>query len=154
MENLTRFLNLIAWSELGSGILAESDNGYNVIVGSVPGKLILFNDYSDHPHRVIQVPIKMRDGTIKIVPSTAAGRYQILGRFFDAYKTQLGLPDFSPASQDRIAITMIRECKALDDIVMGRIPDAILKCHSRWASFPGAGYGQHENKLDKLLEVF
>lgn len=154
MDNLRRFLNLIAWSEIGPKLLALSDNGYNVIVGSTPENPILFNDYSDHPRRKVYEENDSWDHDGKEDASTAAGRYQILARYYDAYKKQLGLPDFGPASQDRIAIQLIKECKALDDIVAGRIRDAIIKCHSRWASFPGAGYGQHENKLEKLMEVF
>lgn len=49
---------------------------------------------------------------------------------------------------------LIRECKATTDIETGRIADAIHKCRSRWASLPGAGYGQHEQKLDKLIDVY
>ena len=49
---------------------------------------------------------------------------------------------------------LIRECKATADIEAGRIADAIHKCRSRWASLPGAGYGQHEQKLDKLIQVY
>lgn len=88
------------------------------------------------------------------IKSTAAGRYQILARFFDAYKKQLGLKDFSPASQDAIAVQMIRECGALADIEAGRVSAAITKCRSRWASLPGAGYGQHENDLEMLVLAF
>ena len=88
------------------------------------------------------------------IKSTAAGRYQVLAKFYDAYKKQLRLPDFSPASQDAIAMQLIRECKATADIEAGRIADAIHKCRSRWASLPGAGYGQHEQKLDKLIQVY
>jgi len=31
---------------------------------------------------------------------------------------------------------------------------AIQKCNHIWASLPGAGYGQRENKLDDLLAVY
>ena len=60
------------------------------------------------------------------------------------------MPDFSPESQDKIAVEMIRECRALEEIFDGRFDDAIAKCCSRWASLPGAGYGQKENDLGKL----
>jgi muramidase (phage lysozyme) len=86
--------------------------------------------------------------------STAAGRYQLLKRYYDAYKKQLNLPNFSPLSQDLIAIQQIRERGALQDIEMGYITIAIDKVKNIWASLPGAGYGQHENKLDKLITSF
>jgi len=44
--NVLAFLDMLAWSELGSEILKQSDDGYNVIVGSLPGRLITFDDYS------------------------------------------------------------------------------------------------------------
>lgn len=138
-NRLKAFLSLIAYSE---GTINEGDNGYNVIVG---GKT--FSEYSDHPR--VGVWIKR----IKKY-STAAGRYQILARNYDAYKKLLKLPDFGPESQDKIAIQLIRECKAIEDIEAGKLEEAITKCKSRWASFPGAGYDQHENKMDDLIKAY
>lgn len=136
--NRGAFLDMIAWSELKS-LLSVSDNGYNVIVGSTPAHPILFSSYADHPRRLVRI----RPG----LSSTAAGRYQVLARYFDAYKKLLGLPDFSPASQDKIAIQQLREQGALADIDAGRFDAAVGKCRNIWASLPGAGYGQHENAL-------
>jgi lysozyme len=138
---------MIAVSELTARLLAISDNGYNVLVGSTPDHPRLFSGYADHPRQLIDLP---RRG----IKSTAAGRYQILARYFDAYKKQLGLKDFSPASQDAIAVQMIHECGALQDIDAGLLAPAIDKCRSRWASLPGAGYGQHENDIDTLALAF
>jgi muramidase (phage lysozyme) len=138
---------MIAVSELTARLLVLSDNGYNVLVGSTPDHPRLFSSYVDHPRQLIDLP---RLG----IKSTAAGRYQILARFFDAYKKQLGLKDFSPASQDAIAVQMIRECGALQDIELGLLATAINKCRKRWASLPGAGYGQNENDFDTLALAF
>lgn len=143
MSNLTAFLDTIARSE---GTASIGDRGYNCLVGSTPTQPLLFGSYRDHPRTKIQ----LRPDLI----STAAGRYQILARYFDAYKAQLRLPDFSPSSQDSIAVQLIRECKALDDVNDGRFDQAIAKCASRWASLPGAGYGQHENQLAALRTAF
>lgn len=144
--NLKAFLDMIAISELQRGLIAVSDNGYNVIVGSSPAWPHLFRakadgtpDYSDHP----RVLVALRPG----LRSTAAGRYQLLARFYDAYKKKLGLPDFSPASQDAIAIQQIKECHALDAIQEGYFDDAVVNCAHIWASLPGSGYGQRENKM-------
>lgn len=143
MTNLVAFLDTIAYSE-GTDKPGQptKDRGYDVLVGGG-----LFTGYADHPRKLIDLP---RLG----IKSTAAGRYQILARYYDVYKAQLGLRDFSPVSQDKIAIQLIRECKALDDIDTGRIVDALRKCKSRWASLPGAGYGQHEHNVDTLIAVF
>jgi muramidase (phage lysozyme) len=148
-NNQKAFLDMIAHSEIGPALLAVSNEGYDVIVGSTPKNPILFTDYSDHPRKLVTQTIKGN-----VVKSTAAGRYQILARYYDAYKTMLKLPDFSPSSQDAIALQLIRECKALKDIDTGFFLVALQKCRSRWASLPGAGYSQHENKAADLQAAY
>lgn len=140
-SNLQAFLDMLAWSE-GTSRIKGSDNGYNVVVGGS-----LFNGYADHPRKLVTL-------TSLGIKSTAAGRYQLLSRYYDAYKKQLGLKDFSPANQDAIAIQQIRERKALADIEAGCIKEAIAKCSNIWASLPGAGYGQHEHKIDDLVNKY
>jgi muramidase (phage lysozyme) len=150
-NNTSAFLAMIAWAELGPELLAASDRGYNVIVGSTPLFPKLFHSYHDHPR--ITVELRDKKGNV-IGRSSAAGRYQILKRIFDSYKTRLELPDFSPASQDKIAMQLIRECKAIEDINNGNIEQAIVKVKSRWASMPGAGYGQTEKKMAELIRAY
>lgn len=145
-QNLKAFLQMIAWSEIGPELLAESDDGYNVIVGSRPGHADLFTDYSDHPRKLIDLGNGLK--------STAAGRYQILKRYFDSYKKTLALPDFSPDSQDKIALQMIKECRALDLINNGNIVAAIVRCASRWASLPGNTYQQHMHAVEDLVAAY
>jgi len=142
-QNEQAFLDMIAHSEIGSALLALSDNGYNVLVGSTPSKPLLFTSYAAHP-RIYNAQTN----------STAAGRYQLLYRYWFAYSQSLGLPDFSPSSQDAIALQQIKECKALDDINAGRFETAVSKCARIWASLPGARYGQHENSLAGLEQVY
>ena len=144
--NQRAFLDMIAHSEIGPALLAVSDNGYDVIVGSTVAHPDLFTDYGNHPHKFVT----LKPGLV----SSAAGRYQLLGRYFDAYARQLGLRDFSPASQDAIALQQIRECKALPDIEAGNFERAVTLCARIWASLPGAGYGQHENKLADLKNAY
>jgi muramidase (phage lysozyme) len=137
--NRKAFLDMIAYSE---GTIKYGDqNGYNVIVGG-----ILFDSYKDHPRRLMTINSKLK--------STAAGRYQLLSRYYDAYKKLLNLPDFSPDSQDKIALQQIKECKALEDIDAGNFEAAVKKCAHIWASLPGAGYGQHENKIADLKNAY
>ncbi|MBP3063643.1 Muramidase (phage lambda lysozyme) [Ectopseudomonas chengduensis] len=138
--NVLAFLDMLAWSEGTDHPRQHTrDQGYDVIVGGA-----LFEGYADHPRKLVPLP---RLG----IKSTAAGRYQLLSRYYDAYKQTLGLRDFSPLSQDLIALQQIRERRALPDIQAGRIPEAIEKCRNIWASLPGAGYGQHEHKLESLI---
>lgn len=141
--NLKAFLETIAWSELGDALLKVSDRGYNVCVGSTPNKPILFRSYVTHPMQRCEA-----------LKSDAAGRYQFMGKYWFVYQKQLGLPDFGPESQDKWAVQLIKECRALEDVEAGRLEAAVYKCNSRWASFPGAGYGQPEHTMADLRRVF
>jgi len=141
-RNEKAFLDMLAVSELGYELLNNSDDGYNILVGG--GK---FDSYAAHPNKLIWLPSLG-------ISSTAAGRYQILHRNAVSYSKLLGLEDFGHFSQDMIALQMIRERKALPLINAGRIPEAIAAVKNIWASLPGAGYNQHENKLEMLLKAF
>lgn len=136
---MAAFLDMLAFSEgTDNGRQPTRNHGYDVIVGGG-----LFTDYADHPRQRVYIP-RISDW------STAAGRYQLLARYFDVYKRQLGLRDFGPAAQDAIAVQQIRERGAIADIQAGRLAAAISKCRNIWASLPGAGYGQHEQRLEAL----
>lgn len=130
------FLDMLAKSE---GTAGHGDDGYNILVGY--GR---FKSYADHPRRLIELPNLG-------IKSTAAGRYQIREGIFDHYAKKLGLKDFSPASQDDIAVELIRERGAIALIEQGKIPEAIARVRKIWASLPGAGYGQHEQDLKQVL---
>ena len=141
--NVVAFLDMLAYSEgTDNGRQRTRDRGYDVIVGGQ-----LFCSYADHPRVLVDLP-KLG------IQSTAAGRYQLLRRYYDAYRKTLNLRDFSPLSQDLIALQQIRERRALPLIQAGQIVKAIHAVRNIWASLPGAGYGQHEQKIDDLLAVF
>ena len=136
------FLDMLAWSEgTDNGRQQTNNRGYDVIVGGS-----IFTDYSDHPRKLVTLNPKLK--------STAAGRYQLLSKWWDAYRKQLGLKDFSPASQDAVALQQIKERRALELIDAGDIRQAIDRCSNIWASLPGAGYGQFEHKADNLIAKF
>ncbi|QQV88599.1 lysin [Kosakonia phage Kc237] len=136
------FLDAIAVGEgTDNGRQQTQNRGYDVIVGGS-----IFTDYSKHPNQLV----RLRPG----LSSTAAGRYQLLSKYYGHYKDLLGLPDFSPASQDQIALQQISERRALADIDAGRIADAVKKCNTIWASLPGSPYGQRTESLDDFLGYF
>lgn len=141
--NVCAFLDMLAYSEGTDNNRQKTENhGYDVIVGGG-----LFSDYSKHPNRLI--PIKNLG-----ISSTAAGRYQLLYRYWVSYCKTLGLNDFSPLSQDKIAIQQIKERRAIPLIQRGDFIAAVHACKNIWASLPGAGYGQHEQKIESLIASY
>jgi muramidase (phage lysozyme) len=133
--NLRAFLIMIQYAEGTYGT-----NAYRTLYGGQ-----LFSSYAQHPNIMVT-----KGGTT----STAAGAYQILYRTWVSVYQDLGLPDFSPASQDKAAVELIRRRGALEDVLAGRFSEAIYKCRKEWASLPDAGYGQHERSLISLAQVY
>lgn len=105
----------------------------------------LFSSFNQHPNQ----PIK-RWG----ITSTAAGAYQFLYGTWQSLAKDLKLYDFSPASQNKGAIELIRKKGALTDVLSGRIADAVYRCRKIWASLPGAGYGQNQKNIETLLRFY
>ena len=135
------FLDMLAWSEeLITDVGKPRNHGYDVIVGRRAIYWLLRS-----PSQTCHAKPKLK--------STGAGRYQLLSRWWDAYRKQLGLKDFSPKSQDAVALQQIKERGALPMIDRGDIRQAIDRCSNIWASLPGAGYGQFEHKADSLITV-
>lgn len=118
-------------------IAASEGANYDTVVGG--GK---FSDYSDHPNRV---GVITGDG-----PSTAAGRYQITGTTWRRIRRQLGLTDFSPESQDRAAIELLRQRGALQDVMDGNVDAAIAKLGSEWQSLP-SGTSRYQGKRSRAF---
>lgn len=139
--NVCAFLDMIAWSELGPGLMTPAtDDGYRVLVGSTTAHPLLFTSYARHPNVFNRA-----------MNSHAAGRDQFMPATWNGLVAKLGLTDFSPLNQDRGCIELLRECRAYPQIVGGNTETAIHLARSIWASLPGAGYGQHENRVTDLL---
>ena len=102
-------------------------------------------DYSDHPRKLVTLNPKLK--------STGAGRYQLLSRWWDAYRKQLGLKDFSKSGR-AWHCSRLRAWRFTPMIDRGDIRQAIDRCSNIWASLPGAGYGQFEHKADSLIAKF
>ena len=138
-KNEIALLKTIGFSEIGRDLLAHSDDGYNVLFGGT-----LFISYKDHPRKHI---------TINGLTSTAAGKYQILEHIYDSYKNKVSVNDFSPHSQDMIALELIRETGADMQVNQGHFKEAIIRCNRIWASLPNSPYKQHTNTM-AYLEAF
>lgn len=144
---LRAFLDLIAWSEGTSSSPITKDRGYDVIVTGAYGPSLL-KDYSEHPFATGGVVVVREK---PYLASTAAGRYQLLARYWRVYKQQLKLPDFSPTSQDAVAIQQMKERGVT---AVGNTAAAIIMCSNIWASFPGNTYGQGGHSLPELVDKY
>lgn len=141
---VSAFLDMIAVSEIGHALLAHSDDGYNVLVGGGT-----FSGYNSHPNKLIPLP-KLG------VSSTAAGRYQLLNRWWLPYCKTVGIspPDFTPETQDRIAAQQLKERKVPLRLAAGDFLGAVHAASAIWASLPGNSYGQHVNSLQLLHDAY
>ena len=142
MKSLTNVRrSSICWRgrrELITDVRKPENHGYDVIIG---GEFI-----TDYPitRKFVTLNPKLK--------STGAGRYQLLSRGCQC--KQLGLKDFSPKSQDAVALQQIKERGALPMIDRGDIRQAIDRCSNIWASLAlGAGYGQ-PGAYDSLIAKF
>ena len=113
---------------------------YNVLVG---GRR--FDDLTKHP-RVY--PVRTKEGR-----SSAAGKYQITAQTYDDFAPQLGITDFSPTSQDTLALAIIDKEGALADVDAGNWKGAIDRLGKRWASLPSSSYPQHKRSWDWIMSA-
>ena len=110
---------MLAWSEgTDNGRQKTRNHGYDVIVGM--SYLSLLRSPSQTCHAKPKTQINRRR------------RYQLLSRWWDAYRKQLGWKDFSPKSQDAVALQQIKERGALPMIDRGDIRQAIDRCSNIW----------------------
>lgn len=148
--NVRAFLRVIRHGES-----SQDQSAYRWLFGSTPSNPKLFDSFAAHP-RV--KTYEKYDGQFikngKLDYTTAAGAYQIVGSTWDECVEALGLPDFSPESQDLAAVYLIDRRHALGDLLEGRVTDSINKLGQEWASLPSAKYGQPIVKLEEALKVY
>jgi muramidase (phage lysozyme) len=142
-HNVTAFLDMIAVSEgTDNGWQPTKNHGYDVLVGGG-----LLTSYADHPRKLVSLPRYN-------IKSSAAGRYQFLRATWDGLAKLLKLPDFSPESQDLACIQLLRQRHAYTLVRAGDFDEAVIACSKEWASLPGAGYGQHEQRIERLRAAY
>jgi muramidase (phage lysozyme) len=116
-------------------IAGTESPGYDVIYGGQR-----FTDFSKHPN----IAVEIRSGPNRGKFSTAAGRYQFLFSTWADLQEELGLPDFSPTSQDKAAWHLAQKVyenkegrDLLADLRNGNLDDVGPALHSTWTSLPG-----------------
>jgi muramidase (phage lysozyme) len=135
--NLKAFLDTIAYAE-------GTNNSYDYIFSYVK-----FYSFAGHPRRLI-----CSGGYC----SDAAGRYQIKSTTWDEVRRYLGLTDFSPESQDKAAVQLIKWRGGYDDVEriydFYSFNDAAYTVRLEWASMPHSPYGQPTHSASSLWSKF
>jgi muramidase (phage lysozyme) len=124
--NIQAFLKAIAEAEGG---------GYDFKYGAIKGKKNdpwRFSDFSTHPGPGYH-------------GSTAAGMYQITKETWRDHGVKaMGLTDFTPETQDLIAVEMLRSKDVIEKIKAGEIASSMPPAALKWAALPeGPGKGNH-----------
>lgn len=135
-------LNTIRYAEGTPG-----ESGYRTMFG---GSKFDVSKGWRHPDKVIKT-----DG----YASAAAGGYQYLPGTWEGAAKALGLPDFSPKSQDLGALYLIDRRGGLDPFLKGeKFGTVINKLAPEWASLPTSGggsyYGQPSKPLGDLYKYY
>jgi muramidase (phage lysozyme) len=135
--NMRAFLDVIAFAE-------GTDDRYDYIFSHAT-----FSSFAGHPRRLI-----CSGGYC----SDAAGRYQIKSTTWDEVRRELGLTDFSPESQDRAAVQLIKWRGGFDDVERidgpNTFDNALYTVRLEWASLPHSPYGQPIKSVGQLWEKF
>jgi len=112
--NVQGFLNVVANTEG-----ATYNSRFGDLLG---GRRKTFDDYSQYP-----------DGGPANDPS---GRYQIKPQTYDDLSRKLGLTDYSPHTQDLMAIQRIIDRGAMPPLLSGDLDAVLPKVAPEWASLP------------------
>lgn len=128
-NNVQAFLKAIRVKES-----SLDDTAFTLLVGGGH-----FKSFADHPY----ITGEFKGIRVGKDLTTAAGAFQITVSTWRIVKAALGLPDFSPKSQEKAAIWLLdTRRKALGDIIAGNFDKAIEKCRNEWQAFDYALKGK------------
>jgi len=136
-KNVRAFLDTLAYAE-------GTEARYNYIF-----TFATFQSYADHP-RITKCRGRLC--------STAAGRYQYLSSTWDGLARSMGLADFTPPSQDKAVVELIRRNGAYTSVANSSNYDnfvrAVNKLNRTWASLPGSPYGQPTHPMSDIWKYY
>ena len=145
-QNITSFLRAIRYAE---GTLG--DEGYRALFGWRQGNGKTFSSFADHPRQYFNYT----DLSGKTIKTSAAGAYQITATTYDLLRKKYpSFSGFSAATQDQMALALIRDVGALDDVKNGRIETAVKKCRKIWASLPESNVNQPTRSMEQVIAAY
>ena len=119
---------MLAWSEgTDNGRQKTRNHGYSILGGEKAVAELLRSP----SRKLVTLNPKLKSNRRRTLPAS----FPLVG----CLPQTLGLKDFSPKSQDAVALQQIKERGALPQIDRGDIRQAIDRCSNIWASLPGAG---------------
>ena len=131
-QKISAFLTMIRLFETG-----RTDD-YNILYGGAH-----FSDYSKHPYEGKPLPAH-----------SAAGAYQFIIATWRTLQNQLGLPDFSPASQDAAATELLRQKGVIAALDADNVDQAMRLASPVWASLPYSAAGQNPKPVSVALDTY
>lgn len=146
-QNRAAFLACLRYAEGTTG-----SEGYRALFGWRQGNGKTFQSFGAHPRQFFNYT-NLAGNTIR---TSAAGAYQITATTYDLLVSKYPgqFADFSPSTQDAMALTLIRKRGALADIDAGRFGAALNKVRRVWASLPGSGVDQPTRSYDNVAAAF
>lgn len=134
----------------------ESNNDYGKLVGKGH-----FTNFADHPASLaFPAPSGWKvnkAGTNYYNPATnssAAGAPQFIFQTWKDLQSSLGLPDFSPASQDAAQAELFRQIGVIDALNANDINMALRLASTKWASLPFSNAGQNPKPLAVAVDTY
>lgn len=112
----------------------EANDRYDVMYGNRP-----IASFADHPRQYWPINLPGYEGKT----SSAAGAYQFIVSTWDEQRKRTPVPDFSPQSQDIMALGLLAYDGALPYIDRGDFETATRIASRRWASLPYSKAGQN-----------
>lgn len=144
------YLDLVAWKEVRPGHSLNADgspsgyrdrNGVPGSMGTMPESAVANN--GTFPRDELQYNV---------------GRYQMKQVDVDDMRKRYDpkIDDFSPESQDRIAVAKMKYRDVIEPLQSGDIRTAIHNGGKEWASLPGSPYGQVQQgyTIDKAVDYY
>ena len=89
---------------------------------------------------------------------SGGGRYQFLSKTWDPLAADLGLTDFTPPSQEKACLELVRRAGAynlaLKSDKLANFKAAVGKLNTIWASLPGSPYVQPTHSMTALWKAY
>lgn len=144
-RNIEAFLWMLRVSEGTAG-----EDGYRALFGYTPSNGKTFTSFVDHP----KIFYNYTNNAGITLRTSAAGAFQITATTHGALCKKYGFAAFTPEVQDAMAVTLIKEKGALEDVKAGRFDMAIYKCRKVWASLPASNVNQPTRSRDYLAAAY